>query len=448
MPLQEGYNPSGYDLQVARLTPYGGGEPLNITESISKIEISQNLDSISYSGYIEVLDNVGLLENLPIRGEEILDLEIQTLDLKTKIKQKLFVYSVSDLQISSEGKGLLYKLNFISHLSFKAGTRKVREAFQSKPQDIVKKLFQDSFSKIKSEAEELNFETKRFPIVDDRERNLFIQPGTTGKLECIIPDYLPGKAMSFVAQRTFNSNTPSQFFRFFETLEGFYFCTDEFLMAEGAEEPFALFYTPATGSLDPRNPADQLNRVEAISIINRGSNTGSSLYNGAYTSQVKEVDLLRRKITNRNFFYTKDANYVDNSGEKAKVSNAPHSKEFIDETFNLDVAKHVMVFKDYSGENDNEGQLRGEQFFPEIISNRLAYVNHSNAILLACQLKGRADLMPGKVIDLSVQNADASEDVKQNAQLSGRYLIRKTTHTFDKGVLSTAMTLAKYDWSK
>ena len=31
MPLAEGYNPSGYDLQVAKLTPYGG-EPLNIAE--------------------------------------------------------------------------------------------------------------------------------------------------------------------------------------------------------------------------------------------------------------------------------------------------------------------------------------------------------------------------------------------------------------------------------
>ena len=448
MPLAEGYNPSGYDLQVAKLTPYGGGEPLNIAESISKIEISQNLDTISYSGYVEVLDNVGMLENLPIRGEETLDLEIQTLDLKTKIKQKLFVYSVSDITIATDGQGVLYKLNFISQLSFKAGTRKIIEAFQSKPADIVKKLFQDNFSKVKSEAEELSFETKRFPIVEDRERNLFIQPGTTGKLECIIPDYLPGKAMTFVAQRTFNSNTPSQFFRFFETLEGYYFCTDEFLMAEGAEEPFVLFYTPATGSLDPRNPKDQLNRVEAISIINRGSNTGSSLYNGAYASQVKEVDLLRRKVTDKNFFYTKDANYVDNTGEKAKVSNAPHSKEFIDETFKIDVAKQVIVFKDYAGENDNEGQLRGEQFFPQIISNRLSYLNHSNAIVLGCQLKGRADLMPGKVIDLSIQNADVSEEVKQNAQLSGRYLIRKTTHTFDKGVLSTSMTVAKYDWSK
>ena len=106
MPLAEGYNPSGYDLQVAKLTPYGGGEPLNIAESISKIEISQNLDTISYSGYVEVLDNVGMLENLPIRGEETLDLEIQTLDLKTKIKQKLFVYSVSDITIASDVQGV------------------------------------------------------------------------------------------------------------------------------------------------------------------------------------------------------------------------------------------------------------------------------------------------------------------------------------------------------
>ena len=56
--------------------------------------------------------------------------------------------------------------------------------------------------------------------------------------------------------------------------------------------------------------------------------------------------------------------------------------------------------------------------------------------------------MPGKVIDLSIANVDASEEVKMNAQLAGRYLVRNTTHTFDKGVLHTFITLGKYDWSK
>lgn len=457
MPLQESYNPSGYTIEKAKLKSFGGVE-FDIQNNIVSVDFAQDMGNISYTGKVTVLDNNGILENMPIRGEETLTIEIITMDLKTKINLNLFVYSVSNIRLSGDGKGTMYDLDVVSKLSFKAGTKRVVEPFNLKSEEIVKKIFEDKFSKVNAglptfkdsdgKNVDLPFETKRHPIVDDRGKNLYIQPGSSGKLECIIPNYLPGKAMDFIAKRSFNSATPSQSFKFFETWDGYYFVTDEFLTMLGKDKPYDLFYTPATGSLDPRNPADQLNRVEAISVMNRGSNTGSSLYNGAYVSQVKEVDLLRRQVTDKNYFYIKDASYIDMSGNKVRVSNAPHSKEFIEDTFKLENAKRMIIFRDYASPNDNEGQLRGEQYFDQIASNRLAYAAHQNAVLLNVALKGRADLTPGKVINLTIQNADSSDEVKNNAQLSGRYLIRSSRHVFNQGVLETGLVLSKYDWSK
>lgn len=446
------YNPSGYEILRADLTPFGG-KKFDVQNAITKIDFTQGLDSLSYQATIEILDNTGLLENLPIRGEENLDLHIKTSDIKTEIKLKLFVYAVSDIKVSNDATGVMYNLKAVSRTSHNAGTKTVTEAFNLKSEKIVKKIFQDHFAKIQPPAETLEYDTQRHPILEGdsaegSSKNLWIQPSTSGKLECIIPKYLPGKAMDFVAKRSFNSNTPSQYFRFFETWDGYYFVTDEFLTKNQVDKAFQLFYNPAAGSLDPTNPAEQLNKIEEFKIVNRGTNTGTSLYNGAYASRVKEIDLVRRKVTNIDYEYLDDGNYLDMTGEKADNAVGPHSEEFIRETFTVDNGKDMIVYKDYSSTEDNEGQLRGEQYFPQIAQNRLAWLSHSSAVVLAVQLKGRADLIPGKVVDVAIQNLDVGSDVKPNAQLSGRYIIRGSTHSFDQGVLKTNLTLAKYDWSK
>lgn len=445
---EDTYSPSGYTIKNAVLKPFGSDKTVNITEIITRVSIVQSMNDISYKGYLEVLDNVGIIENLPIRGEEDLDLEIETGGVTTVLNLKLFVYSVDNIIADESGRSVMYNLNFITRTSFKAGTKNVLEAFSTSTYNIVKKIFEENFSKVRPSAETLSYETKRHPIVDDRNKNLFIQPGTPGKLECIIPDFLPGKAMNFISKRTYNENTPSQFFRFFETVEGFYFVTDEFLIADMADKPLGLFFTPSTGTLDPTDPDQQLNRIDTLTIASRGSNTGASIYNGSYVSQVKEIDLLRRRVVNKNFNYLKDANYSDMSGDKSRNTDAPHSKEFIEATFNIKNGMSLLFFKDHSSIEDNDGQLRSEQFFPEIAQNRLAYNNHANSVLLNVTLKGRADLIPGKIIELSISNLDVGSEVVQNAQLSGRYIIRSSGHLFDKGVLKTSLTLAKYNWSK
>ena len=66
----------------------------------------------------------------------------------------------------------------------------------------------------------------------DKER-LFVAEETEGAMRVTIPDYAPGAAMNFLATKAYSRKSLSSMFRFFETIKGYFWVTDEWLLQEG-----------------------------------------------------------------------------------------------------------------------------------------------------------------------------------------------------------------------
>lgn len=456
------FNPAGCDITQAILRSHNGSKELDISASIVEFEIVQSMDMVSYNGSITVLDTVGLLEGFPLRAEETLQLRIVGYDLETEINLNTHVYKVSDILPSESNNGVLFVIHFVSNITYNASKRRITRAYRGKIDEIVKEVFDTYFTRLGEgqrtdqdprarSARQLPYETRKFSIIEEPERNFYIQ-ATAGQARPTITHFAPTEAMNFLSARSYaGESCPSQTFRFFETLEDYYFATDEYFIARNSvsEAITTLFYAPVA-SLHPDSPTSQVNRIEDLRIINKGIDTATDIFSGSYRNAVLELDLIRRRVDLLQFDYSIDeqARYIDMSGNPRNLEDNPHTPEFRRDTFTTENARPFMVFRDYTRNGDIPSQLHNDRHIAQIISNRVSYYHHLHNTMVVASLKGRIDLRPGKMINLDIKQLNSSSTPAINDTMSGKYMIKAVTHKRGMdGILNTTLQLVKFDWS-
>jgi len=449
-------NPASFEFISATLTSYDEQTVKDISSNfIGGFELNQSMDMTSYNGALTILDTVGLLESMPIRGEEILDLVIKSFDLNTEVKIKGFIHKVSDIVPTQSSNGVMYKLHFVSYETFKATTRRVIQAYTDSVENMVKDLFENNYSRLdneitvdpKNDTRVLPYNTKHYSLIDNPDRGLFIQR-TNGTSNLVIPRLIPPEAMYFVASRGYNPDTPSQTFRFFETVDSYYFCTDEFFIKGVSDKDLInLFYAPVI-DYTPESMMSQINRIESLQIMSKGIDTSTDLFSGSYRNEVVEIDLIRKKFEHKKFNFD-NAKYIDMTGDVRNLETNPHTKQFRNDYFREDNAKRFMIFKNYQSTGDNPSTLNNDMHFTDIVQNRVSYYHHLNGTSLIATLKGRLDIKPGMIANLDIKKLEGvSNSVVDNDTLSGRYLIQSISHVLSEdGSLLASLKMAKFDWS-
>jgi hypothetical protein len=450
------FNPSVCEIQKAEIISYNNTTKRDITSNfIGRFEITQSMDAVAYSGWLFVVDNIGILDGLPIRGEETLNLWLKGMDLGTEVRISARIHKVSDITPTQSSNGVTYKLHFVSKTTFNSTTKRITEAHVDTVSTMAHKMFNAYYSKlgdgINKDANDdkklLPFNSYRYPIIDEPTRQFVIQP-TVQSTNLIIPRLTPSEAMFFVAARAYNPETPSQTFRFFETLENYYFCTDEyFLKGITATDVVPMYYAPIV-SYDAVNAAGQLNRIETLHVLSKGIDTSTDLFSGSYRNEVIEIDLIRRRLDISKFNYD-DAQYIDMTGTTKSISNNPHTEQFRKDTFTENNARRFMIFRNYTRQGDMASTLKADEKLAEIVHNRVSYYHHLNNTSVMAGLKGRLDIRPGMIVDLQIKNLDGvSTTIGINQTMSGRYLVQSTVHSRDdEGTLNTMLKMAKFDWS-
>lgn len=457
------FNPTAVEIIKAEIISYDNSAKRDIASNyIYGFEITQSMDAVAYSGSISVLDSSGILEGLPIRGEETLYLWLMGMDLQTEVKIAAIIHKVTDIKPSSNSGSLTYKLHFVSAESFVASTKMVTTSFTKAPHEMAYEVFKNNYSPLKpledsfykdpdDDTVNLPYQTIRYPLVRDGEktgRNVLIQ-NTANRTKLIIPRLNSSEAMFFIAARGYSPDTPSQTFRFFETLENYYFCTDEYFIRRSnnvQNRILNLFYAPVV-NLDGTNVQAQIERIETLDILSKGIDTSTDLFSGAYTSEVVEIDLVKRYLDYSYFNYD-NAAYIDMSGTTRSLQDNPHTESFRAAAFNQNNARRFMVFKNYTSKGDSPSNILPDQHLPEIVHNRVSYYHHLNNTVLLAKMKGRLDIRPGMIANVDIKGLDSvNSNIESNESLSGRYLIQQTTHSMSQGTLHTSMKLAKFDWS-
>ena len=419
--------PGYYKLITASITQYGSRSATDISGIVHKIIIEESIENDSMRGHLSIIDAVGLLETLPLRGEERLVIEVEDI-LKQKKIYDLYVYKIDNVTAKNTNDALSYDMHFVSYMRWNAGRSKIIAPFSRSIKDTVEQIFKTYYTPFTKEI-----------FVDS----------TDGNFECVIPNYTPIQAMKFLASRAYNSISPSCSFRFFENSEAFYFVPDEYLIADAiANDNIKEFtFLPAidkTG-IDLESQLRNLIELKNTDRIN----TVNDLYSGAYKSNPIVIDFVNRTVTDNRYSYQDSKNEFVKLNTKSKVIDDVHSDGFIDYTFTDENERRFLIYKDYQSLGDLPSSIKSEQFLPKIISRRLSYRHMLYRNTVYAKAYGRLDLKAGDIIKLVVTEFSASNDgAETRSQLSGNYILHDCTHVFDKETYETSMMLTKFDWSK
>ena len=325
--------PGDFELQTLTLTSPNRKGFINLKAAWSDLNIYEDMFANCLTGNIQIVDSIGLMESVPIIGEETINIKIRTAGIKRDreenvtgpfagsqsegiINLKLRVIKLSDIIKLNEGT-MTYKLSLVSEeyiLNLKQKVKKSSlDPVSLEPRRVstmVRSLYRQFFERGRAS------------------KKIFIEP-TKNPTNLIIPNYTPFKAFNFLAGRAVSAgkHAVGSSFIFYENIKGFFFVSLETLMAGGGNgyaagaenaSPEELVYTPPespvkeTYVVQPKRLKAKSDDIQNIAIemtavdsyqFSSNFNVLENLKKGMYTNTLLTHDLVRMTYDKLQFDY-------------------------------------------------------------------------------------------------------------------------------------------------
>lgn len=415
----------------------GNAPKENIVGLITGFTISESITSNTVTVSLSVIDNVGLLERYPLRGEE--RVIITVIDFMGKsITYDLFLYKIDAISTSNEGDGLSYTLHLFSFQHFLASYRKIIRPFKDKKViDLVSGLFAEFYKGTKG------LRTEEESIASDSITDNLIR-GT-------IPNLTVPQAIEFLVRRSYSTKRKSSSFRFFENSDSYFFISDEGLEEYAAKHKKIFNLTSNRVPNDPEFLEQQKNNLELITNTKR-FNTLDDMFGGYYKNEVIEVDILNRRLNllsdDNVYDYQKKGNSYFGDRKFRKIVDR-HTEEFAETFFTRENSKKFLLVKDYMdiGSFTNSA-LPGNRFYPDMVGNRHAFRSHLNSVSIEAVGASRLDICAGNIVNLDILEYSAKQGANEsNRQLSGKYIVKNVVRVSEGDTSKNRYTLIKRDWN-
>lgn len=401
---------------AATLRTYG----FDIMAYVQKIDIYENIFDNTISGSITLLENIGLIEYLPIIGVESVvvafSVENENGDPKT-FTRAFRVSKVSDIAYPRHDYRL-YTLNLVTNEYVLSLSSRICRAFtNTTTRDAVRDVL----------THDLSIDPKRI-ITDER---------THDKVSVVVPNYTPLQAINYFVVLSQTDEKKESNFLFFETLDGFHFTSVSRLIQNGLTQSDVRTFEVNPGQVTASFVTDEIAR-NAIKRIHQDQTFDllSDITGGTLRSKMVYFDFLARKVEN-----SEDSRYTDTFKKTTHLDKYP----VYPENYDLSVSKDVRLFtvpsnafsaqSKYSkskGENPVEQRLRESI----VLRNRqLREIRHVQTLV---DLPGQPDLRAGSVVNVLYPSSRALEGQNVNINtpvytqgtpyFSGKHLVTSVHH--------------------
>lgn len=327
--------PGDFELQKLQLTSPNRKGYVDLKAAWSDFNIYEDLFGSYLTGNIQIVDGVGLLESVPIIGEETLQIQVKTKGLEKQrnsttipgpfegsqnegiINLKFRVVKILNVMKLNEGI-VTYRLSFVSEEAILNLKQKVKKSALDpvtleprKISDVVKSLYRQFFQRGRA----------------GRSKRIFVEP-TRNLTDLIIPNQTPFKAFNFLASRAVSAGKHAigSSFVFYESIRGFFFISMETLMSGGGMgystvagapgSPIELVYTApeepvkevyvvqpkrmGTNRDEAQNIAIEMTAVDTYSFSSN-FDVLENLSAGMYANRLLTHDLVRMKYDTLDF---------------------------------------------------------------------------------------------------------------------------------------------------
>lgn len=405
--MSKGYDTGYYKLDGAELKPYASDRSFSIAQYIVSLSITESIDQSVIMGEVIIGDSTNLIDDFPLRGEEILTLT-WTDAFDQQITIDFIVYAIDNISPNTQGNAVGYKLKIVTPEYLFSEAANIQQTYRGTLDKIAQVIFDQYLNR--------EISTTKFANIS---RTIDCEPAL-GTQSLIIPSMSVFQSLAFLARRARSVNNRGSNFVSFQRRDKFVFKTTEQLIVDGRAkllaDPRARTYTydPIVNHSVDNKQAAMFNVLSAT--FPKRQDTLSELVTGALIADTVEVDLLTKQILTTTHQYRKQ---IDQYVHTDKVTEQEHSDQFAEQFFSTPaVSRYVLI--------DTE---RPNQSYKQIIPNKVSSSYFINSIQGSIEIYGRNDLCAGDLINLKLPELHNTGEAKiEHQTLSGRWLIKSIEH--------------------
>jgi hypothetical protein len=409
---------------------------VDIQNQVISYNIYEDLFSPFITGNIVIQDPLSMIANLPIIGEEFLELLFVTPELdqkKDSISGKFAIYKITDYEYL-QNRLVGYVIHFVS-----------KEAIIDLNVKISKKFDDKSISHIASDILKMysTFQGKPDEVTEEQLSRFNIEETQNG--HTYISNYWsPVKNLNYLAEHAITKNrtlpdgtvvpgTPS--YLFFENKNGLNFISLESLYMGDSTRTFTYndfnrnFSSDGSSTRDiERNYSNviELKIIEAFNYMDR-------IRGGAFTSNLNVYNLTTKTYKSFNYDY-KD--HYDESIRLNPFSSVSKKVISTNQSCMINVPKMNGI---YSGSLHNISNSN-------VIQKRMSIMSLAHSMRVQITVYGRTDYTVGQKVTLDLYREEPTYqddmDLKDNT-LSGNYIIGSLRHFIDRTYHECVMELIK-----
>jgi murein DD-endopeptidase MepM/ murein hydrolase activator NlpD len=288
------------------------GDVLDIKSFVVELNIYEDIFSNALQGVLMVVDSKELISGLPLVGDELLNLWIQTPTFgdgyEDSIKKTFSIYSIKNRMLNAD-REQMYSLYFCSMEAVSDNVTQVSKKYEGTTDEIADKLYTE-FLKQK----------RCFGGIDNKDETPMIIADTPheGKIAFVANMWSPFRCLNYVAQRSIGAKQKGPSFLFYETKMGFYFTSIDNLIKSQLD--LSSIYAEYVFLPKPVDPTIELKDDETLHTVKPGLDKGFSTVsdirfseqvdilksqdNGRFASTTTVFDIMIKEATNRPHDYS------------------------------------------------------------------------------------------------------------------------------------------------
>lgn len=370
------------------------GRSFDATYIFTQFVLHESIYSTAMSGNVTINDDFDHYELLPIVGQELLTLEVETLeDIYTF---DFIVYKVSDIRKIS-GRRSEYTLHFVSPEQYLNENKRLSRSYANTSTDKVIKDIMSS-----------EIGTSKNVIVEE----------TEGQSTYVAPNVRPFTTIRQLMRRSVSSETGNSNFVFYEDRRGYIIATLNALMGQDTKYTYGFKenYNSEDDSTAQHTDFFGIEQLE----MKKQTDTLDALSNGMFASQLHSIDLIQRKTNIYDYDYFTEFDSTSHLNEYPLYSKL----EELDKEGNQYFSYTNETALDNEYVNEYQPDMHIELTSQTRLKRRIQ-LQMLNSYVINMTVPGNVLLFVGDVIEIS---AKSNQTKVPNSMISGRSIVTGITH--------------------
>lgn len=394
------------DVTINSIELVSGGSKIDIREQVAYIDFYEDIFSPFITGKVILQDAQDLVNRMPLIGQELLRVDIETPQMKEgKLKGTFYIFKLTE-RITIGDTKIGYALHFINTDAVKDKNNSLESAKKGFCSNIIQDIVKDD------------------PKGLQTTKNLKLTPSMNGT-RFVCNKWSPIRTIDYVTERAMNEKGISDYL-FFENRDGYNFLG----LSELYEGPVIQEFIEDNQGGSTDDIDSSYKKVSKLFMI-EGFNFFERLAKGMFVNKLSNYDFVTKTYTTEHY------------NGQMMFDNLPHLNKYSLATPDVIANKDASSFFLHTHENMHKGF--GDTSVESSILQRSAQMATARAFVLNIEVPGRFDYTAGRVINLTTYRKEATDKDTDmlDPMFSGNYLISSVAHNITSKAHTCSMEIFK-----